>query len=126
MSIAQVSAQVPALAGSPAPPAAILRPGDPGWDVARQAWNLTVDQRPAAVALPRTAAAVRYALRSGLRVAAQGTGHNAPPLGSLADTLLIKTHQMRGVTVDPVAWTARAEAGALWPDVLGAAAAYGL
>jgi len=130
MSIAQVSAQVPALAGSPAPPAAILRPGDPGWDVARQAWNLTVDQRPAAVALPRTAAdvaaAVRYARRSGLRVAAQGTGHNAPPLGSLADTLLIKTHQMRGVTVDPVAWTARAEAGALWPDVLGAAAAYGL
>jgi FAD/FMN-containing dehydrogenase len=29
-----------------------LTPGDPGWDDARLAWNLTVDQHPAAVALP--------------------------------------------------------------------------
>jgi FAD/FMN-containing dehydrogenase len=128
MPITQVPAQVPAL--SPVPPATILRPGDPGWDAARQAWDLAVDQRPAAVALPRSAAdvaaAVRYARRAGLRVAAQGTGHNAAPLGGLTDTLLIKTRQMRGVTVDPAAWTARAEAGALWADVVGAAAAHGL
>jgi FAD binding domain len=114
-----------------APPASrIVRPGDPGWDAARQAWNLAVDQCPAAVALPRSAAdvaaAVSFARRYGLRVAAQGTGHNAAPLGSLADTLLIKTHEMRGVTIDPVGWTARAEAGALWPDVLSAAAEHGL
>ena len=29
------------------PGARILRPGDPGWDVARRAWNLAVDQHPA-------------------------------------------------------------------------------
>lgn len=33
----------------------IVRPGDDGWDKARQAWNLAVDQQPAAVALPRSA-----------------------------------------------------------------------
>ena len=130
MSITQVPAQVPALVPSPAPASRILRPGDPGWDAARQAWNLAVDQRPAAVALPRSpadvVAAVRQARRCGLRVAAQGTGHGAAALGPLADTLLIKTSQMRGVTIDPAAWIARAEAGALWPDVLGAAAGHGL
>ena len=30
----------------------VVRPGDGAWDVARRAWNLAVDQRPAAVAFP--------------------------------------------------------------------------
>ena len=61
----------------------IITPAAPGWDEARQAWNLAVDQYPAAVAVPRSAAdvaaAVNYARERGLRVAAQGTGHNAAP-----------------------------------------------
>ena len=36
-------------------PLTFLTPGDPGWDDARRAWNLAVDQHPAAVAIPRTA-----------------------------------------------------------------------
>ena len=28
----------------------LVHPGDDGWDLARQAWNLSADQRPAAVA----------------------------------------------------------------------------
>jgi hypothetical protein len=110
--------------------ATILTPGDPGWDQARQAWNLAVDQRPAAVAVPGSptdvAAAIRYARDHGLRVAAQGTGHNAAPLGSLADTVLIKTSAMRRVTIDPAARIARAEAGAVWQEVVEAAAKDGL
>jgi hypothetical protein len=112
------------------PGIAILTPADPGYDDARQAWNLAVDQRPAAIALPGSAdgaaAAVGFARRHGLRVAAQGTGHGAAPLGPLADTVLIKTSAMRRVTIDPVARTARAEAGAVWRDVVDAAARYGL
>jgi FAD binding domain/Berberine and berberine like len=108
----------------------ILSPADPGWDDARQAWNLAVDQRPAAVALPGSAAdvaaAVRYAREHGLRVAAQGTGHGAAPLGDLAGTLLVNTSGMRGVTVDPVARTARAEAGVVWAEVAKAAGEHGL
>jgi FAD binding domain len=119
---------MPTLTADPA--TAILTPADPGWDDARQAWNLAVDQRPAAIAVPRSAdyvaAAVGFARRRGLRVATQGTGHGAAPLGPLADTVLIKTHAMRRVSVDPAARTARAEAGACWGDVVEAAARHGL
>ena len=68
--------------------APILMPGDPGWDDARQAWNLAVGQHPAAVALPRSAQdvadVIRFARQFGLQIAAQGTGHNAAQLGLLA------------------------------------------
>ena len=33
----------------------VVGPGDASWDEARLAWNLAVDQRPAAVALPESA-----------------------------------------------------------------------
>ena len=113
-----------------APTSTILTAADPGWDEARQAWNLAVDQRPAAIARPASAqdvaAAVIFARRHGLRVAAQGTGHNAAPLGPLDDTVLIKTEGMRRVTINPRRMTARAEAGAVWQDVTDAAARHGL
>ena len=70
--------------------------------------------------------AVGHAREHGLRVAAQGTGHGAVPLGDLADTVLIKTHAMRGLVIDPVARIARAEAGVLWREVTEAAAEHGL
>ena len=108
----------------------VVVPGDLGWDEARQAWNLAVDQQPAAVALPDTAADVAaivdFARAHGLRVAPQGTGHNAPPLGLMADTILVKTHRMRGVEVHPEARTVRVEAGVLWLEVVTAAAEHGL
>jgi len=123
-SSSKVSRQDHRLAGT------MVLPGDDRFDQARQAWNLAVDQRPAAVAFPESAAdiaaAVGWAAERGLRVAAQGTGHNAGPLGSLADTVLVKTGRMRGIQVDPHTRTARVEAGAVWLDVVHAAAAHGL
>jgi FAD binding domain/Berberine and berberine like len=108
----------------------VVLPGDDRFDQARRAWNLVVDQRPAAVAFPESAAdvaaAIRYAARRGWRVAAQGTGHNAGPLGPLADTMLVRTGKMRGIQIDPQARTARAEAGVVWIDVVEAAARHGL
>jgi FAD/FMN-containing dehydrogenase len=108
----------------------IVMPGDPGWDDARKAWNLAVDQHPAAVALPQSADDVAdvigFARSRGLRVAAQGTGHNARPLGTLEDTVLVRTTRMRRVTIDPDARIARAEAGAVWREVVEAAAEHGL
>jgi len=108
----------------------ILTPADACWDQARQAWDLAVDQNPAAVARPRSEAdvvtAVGYARAHGLRVAAQGTGHGAAPLGSLAGTLLVKTDAMRQVRIDAAARIARVQAGALWQEVVDAAAAHGL
>jgi hypothetical protein len=108
----------------------LVFPGDPGWDEARQAWNLAVDQRPWAVALPETAEdvveLVRFARERSLRLAPQGTGHNAEPLGPLTDTILVKTHRLDGVEVDAEARIARAEAGVIWIDVVEAAAEHGL
>src|SRR4051812_34436158 len=64
---------------------AVVLPGDPGWDEARSAFNLLLDQQPAAVAFPSNAqdvaAAIRYARGAGLRVAPQATAHNQGPLG---------------------------------------------
>jgi hypothetical protein len=107
-----------------------LTPDNEGFDAARQAWNLTVDQRPAAIAYADdsddVAAAVRLAAERGLRVAPQGTGHAAAPLGDLGDTLLLKTMRMTGLEIDPGARRARVEAGVLWGDVAVAAGEHGL
>jgi FAD/FMN-containing dehydrogenase len=116
--------------GSSGPAGALIAAGHPGWDAARQAWNLAVDQRPVAVALPESRdeviAVVALAAKHGLRVAAQGTGHGAAPLGPLEETILVRTSRMSGVTIDPSARRARVEAGALWQDVTVPAAEHGL
>ena len=104
-------------------------PGDPGYDDARRAWNLAVDQHPAAVALPQSVddvvAAVDYARTVGLRVAVQGTGHGARH-DLLDGTLLINTARLTGVEIDPGARTARVAAGTIWIDVVDAAIEHGL
>ena len=107
-------------------------PGDPGYDGARLAWNLAVDQRPAAVALPRSvdevAEVVRAAAAAGLRVAPQSTGHAAAPLGAqrLDDVVLLRLSELTGVGVDAAAATARVVGGTLWQDVIAEAGRYGL
>lgn len=109
---------------------AVHLPGDPGYDTARLPWNLTVDQRPAAVAFPTStadvAAVVRTARAAGLRVAPQGTGHNAGPLGALDDVVLLRTSAMTGATVDAAAGTVWVRAGTLWEEAVEAAAVHGL
>jgi hypothetical protein len=108
----------------------VVTPADESWDEARQAWNLAVDQRPAAVVFPEgvddVVATVDFAREHGLRIAPQGTGHGAAALGDLAGTILLKTARMRGVEIYPRARVARVEAGALWVDVVEAAAEHGL
>jgi FAD/FMN-containing dehydrogenase len=108
----------------------ILEPGDPGWDHARRAFDLAVDQRPAAVALPTDAqevvAAVREARRRGLRVVAQCGGRGASRLGPLGDALLLRTSGLAGVEIDARAHRARIKAGARWADLADRASFLGL
>ena len=105
-------------------------PGDEHYDTARRAWNLAVDQRPAAVVLAQhvddVVATVRFARENGFRVAPQATGHGACTIGDLGDTILLRTADLRGVIIHPRQAIARAEAGAQWQDVVGAAAVHGL
>jgi FAD/FMN-containing dehydrogenase len=108
----------------------VVNPGDPDWDEARTAWNLTVDQRPAAVVFPETvddvAVAVDSARENGLRVAAQGTGHGAGARATFDDTVLLRMDRMNGVQVDPGARVGRFEAGVIWRDANNAAGEHGL
>jgi len=108
----------------------VFVPGKAGYDEARQAWNLAVDQRPAVVVVAESAddvaQAVRYAGTEQLRIAPQGTGHDAGALEPLDEAMLLRTSRMRGVRIDAGTGTARAEAGALWRDVTVPAAEHGL
>ncbi len=109
---------------------AVVVPGDETWDEARQAWNLAVDQRPAAVVIPESVGdvleIVGFARETGLRLAPQGTGHGGAALGPLDDTILVKLHRLRGVTVDPESMIARTAAGTIWIEVVEEAARHGL
>ena len=53
----------------------VLLPGDDGWDAARGAFNLLIEQEPAMIAFPHSAddvaTIVNFARASGLRVAPQ-------------------------------------------------------
>lgn len=107
---------------------AFYLPGDPEYDSARRAWNLTVDQHPAvivvALSVTDVVVAVRYAAAAGLKVAVQATGHG---IRKAADgALLIVTAQMKAVMVDAATQTAWVQAGAEWGKVLEQTQAVGL
>jgi FAD/FMN-containing dehydrogenase len=104
----------------------VILPGEPGWDDARAAWNLSADQRPSAVVQAADADDIAAVLRAGCRVAPQATGHGAEALGPLDETVLLKTSGLSGVSVDPGARLARVEAGVRAADAAAAAAAHGL
>jgi FAD/FMN-containing dehydrogenase len=108
----------------------VVWPTDPGYDQARLAWNLTADQRPAFVVFPERAVdvieVVKYARRHGLRIAPQGTGHNATPLGWDEPTILLSTSRMRDVKIDVARRRARVAAGTLWLEVTEPASEHGL
>lgn len=110
----------------------IVLASDPGFDAARMPWNLSVDQRPFAVARPASAEdvvdMVRAVTAAGLRLAPQSTGHAAAALGDsdLTNAVVVNLSGLRGVTVDPVNKTARVLGGSSWRDVIAAAAPYGL
>jgi FAD/FMN-containing dehydrogenase len=107
----------------------IVLPDDEDWDAARGTFNLAIDQRPAAVAFPcderDVALLVRMARDRGLRLAPQAAGHNAGPLGSLEDTLVVNTSNLTDVQIDPAAKRVRVGGGVKWEGVTGRLSAAG-
>jgi FAD/FMN-containing dehydrogenase len=109
----------------------VYLPGDRQYDAVRVPWNVAVDQRPAAIALPRSASevatVVRVAAEAGLKVAAQSTGHNARPLAEqgLDDVVIVRTSELNTVLADPTRGIVRVEGGAIWEPAVLAASAHG-
>ncbi len=106
----------------------LFLPGDGGYDQARAAWNLSVEQFPAVIVVAKRTSdvveAIHFARENNLGIAIQSTGHGV--YRAADDALLIITSEMNFVEVDAEQQTAWIEAGALWSDVLGKAQAVGL
>ncbi|MGH2931241.1 MAG: FAD-binding oxidoreductase [Gaiellaceae bacterium] len=99
----------------------VILPADPGYDAARAIWNGAIDRRPACIArctgVADVVAAVRFARERDLLVAVRSGGHGVGGHALCEDGLVIDLSPMKGIRVDPVARTARAEAGVLWGEL---------
>lgn len=109
-------------------PGAVTLPGDPAWDTARAAWNLAIDQQPAAVVAPRDVdevqIVVRFAAAAGLQVTVQAVGHGAT--NALTGCILLRTSAFMTIGVDPMTRTATVGAGVRWGELLPALDGTGL
>src|SRR5699024_7104369 len=103
---------------------------DAGYDQARRVWNGMIDRRPALVVRPVDAddviTAVRFGRDNDLVIAVRGGGHSLPGLSTCDGGLVIDLSRMRGVSIDPVARTARVAGGSLLGELDIAAQEHGL
>jgi FAD/FMN-containing dehydrogenase len=108
----------------------VVEAGDAGYEEARALYNAMIDKRPAAIAYAvdeqDVAAAIRYAIDHGLKLAVRGGGHNGGGLGSVDDGLVVDLSPMNRIEVDPAARMVRVGGGALLKDLLEATHQHGL
>lgn len=108
----------------------LIRPGDVTYDQARRVYNGMIDKHPAFIVRCANVAdvirSVNFARDNRMTLAIRGGGHNGPGLGVCDDGLVIDLSSMKGVRVDPVAKSVRAEGGCTWGDVDHATHVFGL
>ncbi len=108
----------------------LIGPSDEGYEAARRVYNGMIDRRPALIARPTGAAdvieAVKVARESSLPLAVRCGGHSIAGNSVCDDGLVIDLSRMKGVRVDPMARTARANAGVLWGEFDREAQVFGL
>src|SRR5258705_5826558 len=100
------------------------------YETARRVWNGNVDRRPALIARSTGVAdvqhAVNFARTHRLALSVRGGGHSAPGYGTNDGGVVLDLSAMKGIRVDPVARTVRAEGGVLWRELDHETQAYGL
>lgn len=98
----------------------LLDPGHAEYHEARKVWNGMIDRYPALIArcqgVSDVVAAIRFARDQNLLVAVRGGGHNVAGTAVCDGGLVIDLSTMKGLRVDPIERTARAEAGVLWGE----------
>ncbi len=108
----------------------LIRAGDPLYEAARRVWNGAIDRRPVLVArctgVADVRAAVRFARERQLVVAVRGGGHNVAGTATCDGGVVIDLSPMKGLWVDPVTRTARAQPGLLWGEFDRETQAFGL
>ena len=109
-------------------PAAVVGPGDAGYDDLRSVFNARIDRRPAAIARCRTAAEVAGTLQVardvGLPVGVRAGGMS--DAGTIDGGVLVDLSPMDDVEVDATARTAAAGGGATWAGFDAATQEHGL
>lgn len=99
----------------------LVLPGDSGYDEIRSVWNAMIDRRPALIVrclgVADVVTCVDFAREHDLTLSIKGGGHNISGLAVSEGGLMLDMSLMRGVWVDPVAQTARVQAGCLLGDV---------
>ena len=93
----------------------LLRPNDDSYEATRKVFNRMIDKRPTLIARCAGAAdvikAINFARSNNLLVAVRGGGHSVAGKSVCDGGLLIDLSLMKGLRVDPVRRTARAEPG---------------
>src|SRR5436190_11362551 len=96
----------------------VLKPTDAGYEEARKVHNGLIDKRPALIARCRGVADVADAVGIGkklrLETAVRGGGHNVAGRATVDGGVMIDLAPMKGIHVDPVRRTARAQGGVTW------------
>jgi FAD/FMN-containing dehydrogenase len=109
---------------------ALIRRGDLSYDGARQIWNGAIDRHPALIArctgVADVIAVVRFARKHELVVAVRGGGHNVAGTAVCDDGVVIDLSPMKGMWVDPLTRTTRAQPGLLWGEFDHETQAFGL
>ncbi len=99
----------------------LLLPSDDGYDAARKIYNAMIDKRPAMIARCVGAAdvitCVNFAREHHLLVSVRGGGHNVAGKAVCDDGLMIDLSRMKGIRVDPIRRTVRAEPGLTWGEL---------
>ena len=108
----------------------LLRPDESGYDEVRRVHNGMIDRRPALIARCLGSAeivdAVNFARTHGLELAVRGGGHNVAGRAVCDDGLMLDMSLMKGIHVDPVRRTARAQGGVTWREFNRETQAHGL
>jgi FAD/FMN-containing dehydrogenase len=105
-------------------------PGDYDYEAARTVYNAMIDRRPALIARCAGAAdiiaCVQFARAQNLLVSVRSGGHGVAGSAICDGGLVIDLSSMRGMRVDPVAQTVRAEPGLTWGEFDRETQAFGL
>src|SRR5256885_6971301 len=108
----------------------LLRPGADGYDEARAIFNGMIDRHPALIARCASPGdvvkAVKFAREHELIVSVRGGGHNVAGNAVCDGGLMIDLSPMKGMRVDPVARTVRAQAGLTYREFDRECQAFGL
>lgn len=108
----------------------LIWPSDGAYDVTRRVWNGMIDRRPGLIVSCAGPSDVRQAVTFArghhLPVSVRGGGHNIAGLSIAEGGLMIDLSPLRGVRVDLMRHTVRAEGGARLGDVDIESQAFGL